>query len=709
MRSVSIVGTVAGSLVLSMVGCALSPMSEEELEAFESTEQALPAVTPGNEIQHRVGLHVVRILKEAGEAPPLSETKIAEMVATANETFDDANIQFFVDRMDDRVMPHFTRVRGANELAFADVEDELELIAPVAGKYESGKLDTMGGWLERVGGTYMPWKNGNFSSNVFVFADNGPSPAGNQANAASRSANVMWIRNDIQNGASPTWNFAHELGHHLGMMHTDSVSTDQFQLTAMLPSNGNDECDFWDQVYLKDGPMVPLPAGPGARKLTFFESKSQCQTYLASGTWEFGWANLGSGAPKCSAACIADGAACEDDACWFEANSATSQLGLRLQGRLFKAPASFSVMRGLSRQVTFEGATQFATELMGYSPVAGWGQPHFVSDSEVEFFRDRAFRERHLTQTACFGRTKAGSTNWVQYASDGLYVDIDTRYCGLGKGRDGDTTGAPIYFASLGGNASHWLTRGVSSIYSPTASGFRIYVKRSGITPDWANDNGWHVNWVGADADMAKLTDSRHLLGSTCVGRSTPGSTAWHTYSTSDTVIYTDVDTSRCKFTSTPVYNTSLGANSGHWDTYGVTSIFKATATGFRVYINDPSGITPASADAAQYHVNWRAVPANRADKGSCAGYSGTDWEDYDPDSARITVDTSECAGLFSSGAKPTIFTTVTGSTLDLDLRGTTSIYSPTPNGFSIYLQGSGLSAAVAKSRGMRIRWVMQP
>jgi hypothetical protein len=49
-------------------------------------------------------------------------------------------------------------------------------------------------------------------------------------------------------------------------------------------------------------------------------------------------------------------------------------------------------------------------------------------------------------------------------------------------------------FTSLAGT-SHWTARTVSSIYSPTPDGFRVYLNKSGITPAIASSLGWRVRW----------------------------------------------------------------------------------------------------------------------------------------------------------------------------------------------------------------------
>jgi hypothetical protein len=88
----------------------------------------------------------------------------------------------------------------------------------------------------------------------------------------------------------------------------------------------------------------------------------------------------------------------------------------------------------------------------------------------------------------CTGRTTEGSTNWLQYNTDGIYVDIDTSAC--------DFTSTPIYISNLAGNGDNWTATGGSSPYSRTATDFRIYVYYPGMTPAAANNKGWHINWM---------------------------------------------------------------------------------------------------------------------------------------------------------------------------------------------------------------------
>ena len=92
------------------------------------------------------------------------------------------------------------------------------------------------------------------------------------------------------------------------------------------------------------------------------------------------------------------------------------------------------------------------------------------------------------------GRTTPGNTQWVQYSDIGIYVDVDTNA--------GRFTGTPVYLTSIGGDSHHWSTAGATSIYTPTATGFRIYVKwvdSSPLTVAQANQHKWHINWTGTE------------------------------------------------------------------------------------------------------------------------------------------------------------------------------------------------------------------
>lgn len=90
------------------------------------------------------------------------------------------------------------------------------------------------------------------------------------------------------------------------------------------------------------------------------------------------------------------------------------------------------------------------------------------------------------------GSTPVGNTAWQQYpGGEGIFLDVNTSSAGF--------TTTPIYITSLGGSSHHWWTTGATSIYFPTPTGFRVYVRYStggSLTPAIANQYGWHINWI---------------------------------------------------------------------------------------------------------------------------------------------------------------------------------------------------------------------
>jgi hypothetical protein len=86
------------------------------------------------------------------------------------------------------------------------------------------------------------------------------------------------------------------------------------------------------------------------------------------------------------------------------------------------------------------------------------------------------------------GKMDPQKTSWVQYSSGGIYVDIDTSSAGFSS--------TPYYFTSLGGHTNNWMAQGVTSIYQPTARGFRVHVSHRDLTAAQAEEWGWYINWI---------------------------------------------------------------------------------------------------------------------------------------------------------------------------------------------------------------------
>jgi RHS repeat-associated protein len=299
-------------------------------------------------------------------------------------------------------------------------------------------------------------------------------------------------------------------------------------------------------------------------------------------------------------------------------------------------------------------------------------------------------------QVLCSGQTTAGSTNWQVESSTIIRVDVDTSACGLGS--------TPLYFSSLGGSSGHWLTVGATSIYVPTATGFRVYLRYAdggALAPVTANTNQWHIRWAAVGRETATST--------LCSGRTAPGSTTWQAYGSNG--VYLDVNTSRCGYSSPPVYLTSLGGNSSHFATTGATSIYVPTATGFRVYVRIVSGtnFTPADANSWGWHLNWLALPTNQTGSALCTGQTtSSGWVAYSSGGINglyRDVSTSSCG----NGSPPRYLTSLGGSSSHWGLLGMTSIYLPTATGFRVYIRdwsNSVLTPTQAQSNNWHVNWL---
>ena len=295
---------------------------------------------------------------------------------------------------------------------------------------------------------------------------------------------------------------------------------------------------------------------------------------------------------------------------------------------------------------------------------------------------------------ACVGQTTPGATGWQQYFSQGLYLDANTSACGYAA--------VPRYFTSLGGLSHHWTTTGATSIYSPTATGFRVYVfdPRGPVTPADANADQWHLNWQAVPDNQRRPE--------VCTGGTLPGATGWQQYFS---YVYLDVNTSACGYAAVPRYFTSLGGLSHHWTTTGATSIYFPTATGFRVYVFDPRGpVTPADANADQWHLNWQAVPDNQRRPEGCTGGTlpgATGWQQYFSQGLYLDVNTSACG----YAAVPRYFTSLGGLSHHWTTTGATSIYFPTATGFRVYVfdPRGPVTPADANADQWHLNWQARP
>jgi hypothetical protein len=300
----------------------------------------------------------------------------------------------------------------------------------------------------------------------------------------------------------------------------------------------------------------------------------------------------------------------------------------------------------------------------------------------------------YTISSGCAGKTQQGATAWQQYDANAIYLDVNTAECGFNE--------TPLYFTSLGGLSNHYVSSGATAIYSPSPTGFRVYVNHEGITPARANNEfGWHLNW--------QATPNNLRQPSSCTGKTQQGATAWQQYDAN--AVYLDVNTAECGFSGTPLYITSLGGLGSHYVSSGATAIYSPSPTGFRVYVrySYPGGVTPARANNEfGWHLNWQATPNNLRQPSSCTGKTqqgATAWQQYDANAVYLDVNTAECG--FSG--TPLYFTSLGGLGSHYVSSGATAIYSPSPTGFRVYVRYSypgGVTPARANNEfGWHLNW----
>jgi hypothetical protein len=151
-----------------------------------------------------------------------------------------------------------------------------------------------------------------------------------------------------------------------------------------------------------------------------------------------------------------------------------------------------------------------------------------------------------------------------------------------------------------------FVTEEASHVVAARNYGWRAILKRN--TGACQPSDGECVSGLSGLLNLLPQLPSISSIRISC-GNTTPGSTNWQPYS-GNTGVYLDIDTSTGKFTTTPRYFTTMGGNSSHWATTGVTSIYNAAPTGFRVYVrwSDGSSLTPAQANSLRWHINWLGV-----------------------------------------------------------------------------------------------------
>ena len=227
----------------------------------------------------------------------------------------------------------------------------------------------------------------------------------------------------------------------------------------------------------------------------------------------------------------------------------------------------------------------------------------------------------------CAGRTPEVS-NWKQHVqADGVVnnnlveLDINTG-CGF--------TSTPRYITSLETPAetpwklvpagsglqgsSHLDALGVSSIFQPSKTGFKVILRRRSGGPLRAENvraEKWMINWYASDP-------GHPFPGDRCMGDS--GSVPWVLDPNDPNAIRMSINTSQCGFTATPRHIVSLAGIGRHQRLVGSNAIISPSANGLHVFLTSPWRTAQqllADATEMNWKVNWHAtVGPNSCDAG---------------------------------------------------------------------------------------------
>ena len=189
-------------------------------------------------------------------------------------------------------------------------------------------------------------------------------------------------------------------------------------------------------------------------------------------------------------------------------------------------------------------------------------------------------RDAHQSKAGVCGRTQTtreqnvccsvSSVDWHSYYTTGALMDIDTSKCGFEE--------QPMYFTELIGSSHIQRMMGASSIYSPTESGFRIYLNEEVLhtTPTGSRANSWryHIKWCG----VGKATGP--TVANVCCGTG-PASWGSSRYEGSQ-----NIDAKTCEMKGDPVWITAaegainsgpdqfIGTNAGYSQDYRYSHMY---------------------------------------------------------------------------------------------------------------------------------------
>jgi len=188
-----------------------------------------------------------------------------------------------------------------------------------------------------------------------------------------------------------------------------------------------------------------------------------------------------------------------------------------------------------------------------------------------------------------------------------------------------------------------------------------------------------------------------------------------HLYGTSG--LYINIDTSDCDFDETPRYLASVVGDTAHWQLMGVNSIYKPTASGFRIYVFHPV-LRGAYIKHYALRYNWKV--SWMADMGRTSGQTlpgSTGWTKLNgaDNALMLDINTKKSAlqcpmyGVSGGGAQCHVRYVVSlqGEEDHWRVQGGHAIYNPTLESFRMFLvHPMNVTETYAENFGWSVAWV---
>ena len=202
------------------------------------------------------------------------------------------------------------------------------------------------------------------------------------------------------------------------------------------------------------------------------------------------------------------------------------------------------------------------------------------------------------------------------------------------------------------------------------------------LTPQFANEHGYHINWVAESAPCGGAGDS----GGVPVSGGYPSPTVWEAYCWQSGIcngVKTTIRFPPGEFTETPVIVSALHGTQNNADARGGNAIYAASPEGFTVYVHSTAGANNRISVNEVNQWGWKIVYLATLDSRH-SGKGAGGWVDAGPNTVESTICHGGVKRIGRAGGTTNYVTSITGSSHHWTSDGAGSIYSPTPDRWAL-------------------------